>query len=174
MCPPSSFLIHLSFSLIDLWFTWVVLWFIFDSLELFFDLSLSFLSSPLSSSFVIIIVIIKTPFNHFWFTMKLCFYKLVILVTNYITNCNNQLCMQIHFMLFIASYITFSLYLPLQASSISFAFIHGRHEFYDGIKALSLKSSVVQLSVLVCFLVSFRFLHHDQKFTSTRSIPKCS
>jgi len=32
------------------------------------------LSSPLSSSFVIIFVIIKTSLNHSWFTMKLCFY----------------------------------------------------------------------------------------------------
>jgi len=47
-------------------------WIFLDSLELFFDWSLSFLSSPLSSSFVIIIVIIKTSLNHSWFTMKLC------------------------------------------------------------------------------------------------------
>ena len=59
------------------WFTWVVLWLIFNSHELFFDWSLSFFSSPLSSSFVIIIVIIKTPLNHLWFTMKLCFYTWV-------------------------------------------------------------------------------------------------
>ena len=49
-------------------------WIFLDSLELFFDWSLSFLSS----SFVIIIVIIKTSLNHSWFTMKLCFYIRVL------------------------------------------------------------------------------------------------
>jgi len=56
--------------------SWSVLDSILNILKSFFDWPLSFLSSPLSSSFVIIFVIIKTSLNHSWFIMKLCFYML--------------------------------------------------------------------------------------------------
>ena len=50
---------------------------LFDSLEMdVLWFSWAFCSSLLSSFFVVIIVIIKTPLNHCWFIMKLCFHNL--------------------------------------------------------------------------------------------------